>query len=237
MSLSISAPGVGVAGFICLAVAIYSTTLLPENSYWRWIILLAGLLIGVATVVLELKHIQLRRQELAKKAANASATVPPETWPSTRPMIADKTVDVLLAEYQASHMNRDHYHSLVWTIGSVLIPTSIALVGASLLDPLINNLRAVLALAAFSLALVFVWYAYNLHADPWVKKSILRCQEIEKELEGSGYVSPICIHPPIPRLHTLIQHGKQRRGISIGRAFLICMVLAWAVRIAVFWLP
>lgn len=60
-SLSFAAPGVGVAGFFCLAAVIYSITLLREGDVWRWVLLVAGALIGIATVSLELKHIDLQR--------------------------------------------------------------------------------------------------------------------------------------------------------------------------------
>jgi len=213
MSLSISAPGVGVAGFICLAVAIYSTTLLPENNYWRWIILLAGLLIGVATVVLELKHIELRRQELAKKAANGSAAVRPETSPSTRPVIADRTVDVLLAEYQACHMNRDHYHGIIWSIGSIFIAASLTLWGASFLDPIVHNIIMVIFIGIFSMVLILIWMSYLVHVQPWVTESVNRAREIERDLQQLGFDT---------HLHTSIEEKDRERrdsGNWLSRVF------------------
>ena len=57
-------PAVGAAGFFCVAVVLYSLTLLSEGSIWRWMFLVAASVIAALTVWLELKHIKLRRLEL-----------------------------------------------------------------------------------------------------------------------------------------------------------------------------
>jgi hypothetical protein len=45
--------------------------------------------------------------------------------------LTDKEVDVLIGEYQACHRNRNHYDSVGWTIGSIFIAVSLALIGFS----------------------------------------------------------------------------------------------------------
>ncbi len=85
MSPDVSAPGVGVAGFFSLAAVIYSITLLREADGWRWILLAAAFSIGMATVFLELKHIELQRernQSQTSKDPSAEGTVA-EGWIQT----------------------------------------------------------------------------------------------------------------------------------------------------------
>jgi glucose uptake protein GlcU len=45
--------------------------------------------------------------------------------------LTDKEVDVSIGEYQACHRNRNHYDSVEWTIGSIFIAVSLALIGFS----------------------------------------------------------------------------------------------------------
>jgi MFS family permease len=59
---SISAPGVGVAGFFCVAVIMYSITRLAEDSPWRIVFAVAAVIVGIVTVLLEREHIKLRRE-------------------------------------------------------------------------------------------------------------------------------------------------------------------------------
>lgn len=63
-----SAPRVRVAGFFCVAVILYSLTLLSEGSIWRWILLIAASVIAAVTVWLELNYIKLRRLELKARS-------------------------------------------------------------------------------------------------------------------------------------------------------------------------
>jgi len=144
----------------------------------------------------------------------------------------DRRVDILLAEYQACHMNRDHYHGIVWTMGSIFITASIALFGASLVEPIVKNPSAVAVLAICSIILLVTWLAYNFHVDPWVTKSLRRCREIEEEFSRMKYTSSVCIKPPIPRLHTLIGARPQIPGIWITISFFTAMLMVWLIRVA-----
>ena len=65
-----------------------------------------------------------------------------------------KKIDVLLAEYQACHRNRDHYDSVRWTIGSIFIATSLTLFGISFLKEVRGNLMEVIFIAVFSVLLM-----------------------------------------------------------------------------------
>ena len=58
-------------------------------------------------------------------------------------------IDVLLAEYQASHRNRNHYDSVRWTIGSILMAASLTLFGISFMEPVRNNFWDVILIAFF----------------------------------------------------------------------------------------
>ncbi|MEM3448093.1 MAG: hypothetical protein QXP38_04320 [Nitrososphaerota archaeon] len=125
-------------------------------------------------------------------------------------------ISVLLAEYQAAHMNRDHYDSMRWTIGSIFIASSLTLLGISFLEPVAHYHLQVLAITSFSCALFFVWLAYSQHVEPWVKASLKRLYEIEEELKVLGFDM---------RLHHSIREKRQIRGRWI-RNFLIILVLS-----------
>jgi hypothetical protein len=64
-----------------------------------------------------------------------------------------KEVDILLAEYQAAHMNRDHYDSVRWTMGSIFIVGSLTLFGISFAEPVVGMPLQVGLLAVVSVIL------------------------------------------------------------------------------------
>jgi len=119
-------------------------------------------------------------------------------------------------------MNRDHYDSVRWTIGSIFIVGSLTLFGISFVEPVVRMPLQVALLAGVSVILFGVFAAYHLHVEPYVKMSIRRLQMIEKELQTQGYVSPLPdselelfkdyqrdpknfqFFKRIPRLHTMI---------------------------------
>lgn len=90
-------------------------------------------------------------------------------------------IDILLAEYQACHTNRNHYDNLRWTIGSIFIASSLALFGISFMNEVRLPIEVIM-MASFSLLLIVIWYGYNQHVNPYVLASIKRLHEIELEL-------------------------------------------------------
>ena len=99
----------------------------------------------------------------------------------------DKRIDVLLNEYTACHSNRDHYDSIRWTIVSIFGGASIATFGISFLDPVRGNPYAVGSLAAFSVILLVISWAYYQHVNPWVNLSLIRTFQVENELRSLGF--------------------------------------------------
>jgi len=160
-------------------------------------------------------------------------------------------LDLLLAEYQCAHMNRDHYDSVRWVIGSIFIAGSFALFGISFIEPAAGAAALVVLLAISSIGLFAVFAAYHLHVEPYVKLSIARLQTIEKELQTCGYVSPLPdselelfevyqrdpkkLIKLIPRLHTIIQEvAKRGRGKPILWLLTLVLVAAWLLRVVPF---
>ena len=132
-------------------------------------------------------------------------------------------INILLAEYQACHMNRDHYDSLRWTIGSIFIGTMFALYGISFLEPLISSLKNVLAISAFSLMIFTIWIFYHRYVGKFVNFSIERAKKIEEKLVFSGYEIG---------LHTDITAGtKKGHGKIIVRILCVVVFLVWIIRI------
>jgi magnesium-transporting ATPase (P-type) len=145
---------------------------------------------------------------------------------SGRPIDEDTRVNVLLAEYQLAQMNRDHYESGRWNMGTIFIAASLTLFGISFLRDVNDNPPAPLLIAVFSILLMVIWGAYNVHVQPYVELSFSRLHEIERTLRELGYLD-------IPRLHATIRAEtiRQRRGIWITIALFVVILLAWAVRI------
>ncbi|MCW4042998.1 MAG: hypothetical protein NWE90_04655 [Candidatus Bathyarchaeota archaeon] len=134
----------------------------------------------------------------------------------------DKFIDTLLTEYQACHMNRNHYDSLSWTICSIFTSASLALLGISFLNPVVNNPLDVILIASFSILIFVIYMAYERHARPWIKASLDRCHEIEEELRRLGFHTT---------LHTNIRGIEQIRGIWILRSLVMIVLFAWIFRI------
>ncbi len=99
----------------------------------------------------------------------------------------DRRIDVLLNEYQAGHRNRNHYDSVRWTVGSILIATSFALLGLSFQEKIYEEFWAVNFMAFFSIWLFLLWYIYNQYVNPYIMGSILRMHEIEQELRDGNF--------------------------------------------------
>jgi hypothetical protein len=104
-----------------------------------------------------------------------------------RTLSVEKRIEVLLAEYDACHKNRDHYDIIRWTIASIFAGASIAIFGASFLEPALDSPYAVVLLTVLSLVLLGISAAYHEHVDPWVRISLDRAFEIENELRTLGF--------------------------------------------------
>jgi len=129
-------------------------------------------------------------------------------------------IDIYLNEYQACHRNRNHYDSVRWSIGSIFIAASFTVFGFSLGQ---NDISVAFSLILLSLFSFFTWYVYFQHVNPFVMASIVRMQEIEKELRNMGY--KINLHNSIRNLK------RELRGIWITFCLLLFMSFAWIYKI------
>ena len=133
-------------------------------------------------------------------------------------------VDVLLAEYRACHMNRNHYDNIRWTIGSIFIVASLTLFGISFFEEVRHSIFEVELLAIFSIILMIGWMVYVFYVHPFVSLSLDRALEIERELQELGFDAP--------RLHTSIRAKKQTiRGRYITTSLFILLLVVWLLRI------
>ena len=131
-------------------------------------------------------------------------------------------VEVLLAEYHACHLNRNHYNSVKWTIGSILIAASFTLLGISFVQEVRHE--EVALLACFSLASILIWNCYNEHVRWFIKRSIERMWSIERELKRLGFSI---------NLHTSIKTKKQISARWTSILLTITMFAAWIFRILI----
>jgi hypothetical protein len=137
-------------------------------------------------------------------------------------------VDVLVAEYQAAHINRNHYEGIRWTIASILMAASFTLMGISFIQEIKDSTIEVVLLACVSLALMMVWFAIHTYVSPFVRLSLERLWEIEKELQSLGFDAP--------KLHTTIRKEtefQKGRGLMIRYGFVILAYFAWLFRILI----
>jgi hypothetical protein len=136
-------------------------------------------------------------------------------------------IEVLLAEYQASYMNRDHYDSVRWLIGSIFIAASFTLLGASFLDPVARDIRAVGFLGIISIVLMLLWVLYDHRVSPWIRIALRRCAEIEDELRKLGF--EIGLHSSIREYDK--SHHRKSAGWYVA-VLLILVCVAWIFRVA-----
>jgi hypothetical protein len=108
-----------------------------------------------------------------------------------------------------------------WTIGSIFIGASLTLFGFSL-D---KSFFAVLLSFAFSIGLMFVWYLYSHHVNPYVMASIFRSHAIEKRLRDMQY--EIELHYSIYKTDELLNF----KGTSITYLLFSMVMGMWVARI------
>ncbi len=144
----------------------------------------------------------------------------------------DRRIKVLLNEYHACHLNRNHYDSVRWTIGSIFIGSSLALFGISFLIPVTNSSKAIVSITLFSSALYVIWFFYHSHVEPYIKFSIKRSQHIEERIQE------ICGNDFL-RLHTEIRENTppEGRGKSILGILTIITIIVWFYRIIILTCP
>jgi len=96
-------------------------------------------------------------------------------------------LDVLLAEYQACLMTRDHYDSTRWLIGTIFIALGFSLFGVSFLKPITSNVWSVGLVGTLSIVLWLFFLYYDQHVEPWVRTSIQRTHCIERLLRAKNF--------------------------------------------------
>lgn len=130
-------------------------------------------------------------------------------------------------------MNRFHYEGIYWTMGTILVATSLALFGISFLKDLAGTgeFERVALMALFSLFLFVVWLGYGRHVDPWIRASQSRCREIEEVLSQNRFGLR-----ETPKLQSSIwkedERTKPLRGKWITISLMSALLLAWFLRIA-----
>ncbi len=150
-------------------------------------------------------------------------------------------IDVLLAEYQASYMNRDHYDSLRWTIGALFIGASLATFGISFL---VQGFVEVFLTILFSELLFVAFIGYDQLVQPYVEISIKRCLDLEETIRTrTGCDAPI-LHSAIRErtggFEKKTEEKKSKRwprGINLTDFLIGTTTVLWILRLSIFWLP
>lgn len=147
-------------------------------------------------------------------------------------------IQVLLNEYQACHRNRNHYGSVRWTRGSILIATSLGLLGFSFWSEVKGDIWKINFMALFSILLFLLWYLYNQYVNPFIMLSILRMHEIELALYKMGF--NIKLHKSIykeTKDRRLIPFSKIKfKAIHITSLEFIIIFGAWSLRNVLLWI-
>jgi len=135
-------------------------------------------------------------------------------------------VQALLSEYHACHLNRNHFDTLRWTIGSIFIAASLALLSISFLQDVKDSPQGEVEwLALFSLLLMVVWFVYHRYTNRFVVLSLQRMWNIEESLRNLDVGLDT-------ELHTFIKK-KTRKGLGRLTTWLFFMTIfgAWLARI------
>jgi hypothetical protein len=96
-------------------------------------------------------------------------------------------LEVLLSEYQACLMTRDHYDSTRWLIGTIFIALGFSLFGVSFLEPITLDTWSIGLVGTLSIALWLFFLYYDQHVQPWISISIQRSHSIERLLRAKDY--------------------------------------------------
>jgi len=138
----------------------------------------------------------------------------------------EKKIDILLQEYQQTLSNRNHYHSIRWTMGTVFIAATFSLFGVSFLKELLDQPEKVVTMGVFSLLVLAVWVAFSIHGQTYVNACHIRLNQIEKQIQGLAGTD-------FPKLHHEIGKAmkEKRSGTTITVIMLDTVVTAWLVRI------
>jgi hypothetical protein len=137
--------------------------------------------------------------------------------------------EILLAEYQCAHMNRDHYDSARWMIGTIFIAASFTLFGITYVENLAGDPTAVVLIGVSSAALMCVWGSYYLHVHRFIILSMIRLHEIEAALQK------LAQDAELPSLHKKIGNDTEapRMGMWITVGLFAMVYLAWLARFLV----
>lgn len=150
-------------------------------------------------------------------------------------MSEDKEIDILLAEYQACHLNRNLYDTVRWVIGSILIGTSLTLIGISFIQQIISDVYIIILLASSSIILLVIWMLYVIHTERWIKRTFEQMRWIEKRVRE---LYPK-IHGNTMSLHTSINDEAKKkeeecyiRGVYLRNWLFLILFFAWVIRIS-----
>ena len=135
--------------------------------------------------------------------------------------ISEKKIEVLLSEYHACHRTRDAYAKIRWSVGSIILATSLGLVGISFS---FEKFSILIGMAISSLAFLLIWILYNQNISIYTMASIFRMHEIEVELRKQFDV----------KLHKSIHETPKRRGLHTTILFYGTVFLAWGIRFIIF---
>lgn len=136
----------------------------------------------------------------------------------------NKKIESLLTEYRACHLNRSHYSSVRWSIGSIFIVGSLTLIGFSLTITKILTLEELIGMAIVSLLSTLVWYIYNRIITQYVLLSIKRMHQIEQKLQKKNFDI---------RLHTSIYEFTKNntlKGRHVAILYWGVVYGAWLIR-------
>ena len=139
---------------------------------------------------------------------------------------AQDRIEILLNEYRACHMNRDNYTRIRWSVGSIFLAASIALIGISISQGEKIRDIEIISLMIISVFLFLVWHIYNNRIlSIYTMMSIRRMHQIERQLR-------------IMRLHRDIYAFQKKntkwKGQYIVLLFWGTLYFSWIFRFHIF---
>jgi hypothetical protein len=100
--------------------------------------------------------------------------------------IRQEKIQVWLKEYEVCHCARNHFDTIRWTIGSIFLVVSFALLGLSFQKDIAGDPPMITLITFFSVFPVVIWLLYDRLLQPYIDSCYERIWKIEEELRAQG---------------------------------------------------
>lgn len=144
-----------------------------------------------------------------------------------QPSSTSDLIHALMMEYDACYKTRDHYETVQYTLGSILLTGVLIILGGSFQIKIqtITDRLGVLFIGTVSIVLVVIWFVYIHHVQPIINDSIRRALDIET------LVNYYCGGQRWLQLQTILHSHEHGTGKAITGSLFVLMLAAAIVRV------